>query len=359
MKILHVVQILSIGGIEQLVLAMLKKNQENTYIFILQGSSEESIINFPILEKFQDSIFFAHLEKNGKKHTTSFLRKICKKYNITAIHTHYNGPLLYARLATIGLKNIHHVHTEHDAWHLLSFKNRILEKILMASKKKIQLVAVSQKIQTILPTYFPHKKIHLIYNGIDTTLFKPKDQIKARAHFKLPPSCILIASAGSLIPLKGHAFLIKAMLELPENYQLAIAGKGFLFEELSQLIHQLNLNTRVHLLGPVEDMPLFYQACDLYCHPSIDEGLPLALLEAQATNLPAISSNVGSCFEAIDKASGLLIEAQDSDAIAKACLMLQEKKGNPREFIIQNFSLDTLMEKYNRLYKGTPHDTLD
>jgi glycosyltransferase involved in cell wall biosynthesis len=353
MKIMHVVQLLhSNGGIERLVLAMLKEAYANASVFVIQGSAEFALKNVPALAAYQDKLYFANLEESGKKKTVGFLRALCKTLSISVIHTHYTGPLLYANLATTGLGHITHVHTEHDVWHLNFWKFFLLEKLLFASKKQIKLVAVSHQVQTGLLDYFAYKNPLLIHNGIDTNAFKPGDKYTARAYFRLPDSAIILGSAGTLIPLKGHQFLIQAMKELPATFHLAIAGDGPLFHELTALIQTMKMQDRIHLLGSVELMDLFYQACDLFCHPSITEGLPLALLEAQATNLPTVCSNVGGCSEALDPESGLLIEPKNPQAIARACLLLSEREGNPRNFIITNFSLETMMKKYDSLYRS-------
>jgi glycosyltransferase involved in cell wall biosynthesis len=353
MKILHVVQLLHAkGGIEQLVLSMLRKTADNAFVFVLQGSEAYAINTMPALSDYKKNIYFANLELNGKIKTIRYLRKLCKQLAITAIHTHYTGPLLYAYFATLGLKPIIHIHTEHDTWHLTFWHENIIEKTLIAINKKLQLVAVSKQIQEGLEKYFTHKKSILIHNGIDTTVFKPGKKNSARTHFNLPLSEIIIGSAGSLLPIKGHRYLIEAMMELPNQFHLAIAGGGPLLQELTQLIGQLQLEHRVHLLGSVENMGLFYQGCDLFCHPSINEGLPLVLLEAQANNLVTVCSRVGGCSEAIDPDSGVLIEPKNPQAIAKACLLVHEKKGTPREFIKNNFSLENMMEQYNTLYRG-------
>lgn len=106
-------------------------------------------------------------------------------------------------------------------------------------------------------------------------------------------------------------------------------------------------------------MDLFYQACDLFCLPSLNEGLPLALLEAQAANLPSVCSNVGSCAEALDPATGVLVKPKDAAAIARACLLVQKCQTGPRQFILTHFSLKSLKDQYMQLYKGDHHGTSD
>ena len=352
MRTLHVVQTLFCAGLERIVVSMLQRSYEDCFIFVLQHSEDETIQNWPSLRDYKEHILFAQLDLNGKAKTIHFLKETYKKLSITAIHTHYTSPLLYTFLATLG-KKLTHIHTEHDSWHLQIWKNRIIEQIILGSKKTIKLVAVSKKIQAELENYFSHHFATLIYNGIDINEFYPKGNQDARELLNLPKSTILIGNVGRLVPIKGQLYLIQAIKELPEQYHLAIAGDGPLLEELIHLTNQLNISQRVHFCGFIENPNLFYQACDLFCLPSLDEGLPLALLEAQATNLPAICTEVGGCKEALDPKSSILIEPKNSHAIAQACLQILNKKGSPRDFIIKNFSLDTMLEKYNKLYQDS------
>ena len=358
MKILHILQGIIPSGIERLVLSMLQLDADNTYIFALEHSREYNMDIWPGLKEIQDKVICANLNYNGKINTIRGLRQTCKKLAINAIHSHYTGPLLYSTLATMDMSGLTHIHTEHDSWHLQSRKLRILEKSMFAIKKNIELVAISSQIQVDLKRYFPNKRSTLIFNGIDTNLYKPNDLALARSTFNLPPTAIVIGSAGRLEPVKGHQYLIKAMTHLPDHIHLALAGSGTLFQELTSLVQELDLTQRVHILGQVEQMSLFYQACNLFCLPSLNEGLPLTLLEAQATNLPTVCSNVGSCKEALDPDSSLMVAPKDSKAIAEACLQVLERKGNPRRFVIEYFSLDKLIEKYMQLYLGAGNDSI-
>lgn len=358
MKILHIVQLLEPGGIEQFVLTLLKADYENTYVLALEGTLEEAIVSWPILAEVQSHLIFANMNHLGKKNTIRLIRQACVTYSIKVLHSHYSAPLLYAFLGGLG-KNMIYVHTEHDSWHLRGWKPYLIERMLFSIKKSISLVAISTQIQNALKVYFPKKKSTLIHNAIDTELYLPGDRLAARQHFNLSASAIIIGSAGRLTDIKGHEFLIRAMIYLPDNFHLVIAGDGPLHKSLQGLIDDLDLNQRVKLQGLVTEMSFFYQACDIFCLPSVDEGLPLTLLEAQSTNLPTVCSDVGSCSEAIDPLSGMMVQPKDAMAIATACLFVYEKKGAPRHFILKNYSLEPLKQKYMKLYLGGTHEALN
>lgn len=350
MNILHIVQGLGFGGIENMALSMLKANVHQCFILSIEREPEQVFRAWPMLEKFRENLFFANKKKGFRPEVVAYIKKICKEKSISVIHTHLIGPLIYGSLATLTQKNIAHIHTEHDVLHLRERKDWVMQYVIFKFKSNIRWVAVSNYVLDGLQSFFPGMDVDLIYNAIDTMLFEPGDTVTARQHFNVPQTAVVIGSAGRLVAIKGQRFLIEAMQHLPAPYYLVIAGDGELYQALANQIQALKLGDRVILTGFVQNMPLFYQACDLFCLPSLDEGFPLALLEAQACDLPVVSSDVGGCAEAIAPDSGLLVPAEDPRAIAQACLQVNKKNTNPREFILQRFSFSVMMTSYTQLY---------
>ena len=117
---------------------------------------------------------------------------------------------------------------------------------------------------------------------------------------------------------KGIDTLLEALAALPEVYHVAIAGHGPERIQLERLSQQLGLTGRVHWLGRCDNMLNFYHAIDLFCMPSRQEGLPLALLEAQSCGKPVIASDVGGIPDLICPHSGHLIPAEHPTILAKA-----------------------------------------
>ena len=350
MIVLHVIQEFTLGGLEALVLSMLKADFENSYILAIEGSSSQAFQEFPMLAEVQSKLFFANKPKGFHIKTCTYIKQTCIRLSVSILHTHHIGPLIYAGLAVLTLKNMAHIHTEHDVWHLQKYRDLYFQKFLLKLNKNIHLVAVSQSVFEKLKFYFPQMDISLIHNAVDTNKFKPGNRLVARAFFDLPSDAIIIGSAGRLEEIKGHRYLIQALQKLPQKYYLVIAGSGPLYQTLISQVQVLGLAERVTLTGYVEAMNVFYQACDIFCLPSLDEGLPLALLEAQATNVKVVSTNAGGCPEAVDPASGLQVPVANVEEIARACLDVLKTNGEPRQFIIQNFSIDVLISRYRELY---------
>lgn len=352
MKILHIVQTLKPGGIEQFALSMLNKDIQNVYILALSYTAEETFSDWKKPQKFRDHLIFANKKPGIQFELVRLIKRICQNLNITVIHTHHIGPLFYGSMAVCMMKSVRHIHTEHDIWHLINRKDRIIQSVIFKLEKKIRLVAISRAIYNNLKSRYPNANVTLVPNAVDTHFFSPGNKEEARRHLNLPADAFIIGSAGSLYPAKGHEWLIKAMPLLPSHFYLAIAGRGDLHQELLNLAESLGLSNRVCLLGIIDAMNEFYRACDICCFPSINEGLPLALLEAQACNVPVVCSDVGSCAEAVDPESGILVGSKNSQAIAAACLQLSENKRNPRDFVVKYFSFDEMLAHYYQLYEN-------
>lgn len=350
MKILHIVQSMNLGGIESMVFSILRADSKNVFILAIEGSREASIKCSPAFAHYSNNIFYANKKRGFRYSVVQRIQHVCQEHAISIIHSHHIGPLIYGSLAKRSMRSIKQVHTQHDIWHLKHFKAWLIEYSILKTQKNIHLIAVSSDIYQELKRWYPRSKINLVRNGIDTNRFKPGNKHDARTILSLPLDATIIATAGRLEEIKGQRDLIQAMATLPTPFYLAIAGSGRLEKVLQQQIEQLCVSTRVRLLGQIDAIELLYQACDIFCLPSLEEGLPLAILEAQACNVPVICSDVGSCAECVDPKSGRLIPPQSPEAIVQACLELKVVVGQPREFVVRQFSLTALLEKYQQIY---------
>jgi len=158
-----------------------------------------------------------------------------------------------------------------------------------------RMVCVSNRVRDWMIDSHPllaGRKIDIIYNKPDLSLFSPidrEDKELARAKFSLTGDDILISTATTNFALKGVSFLIKALAEPPENYQLQVAG-GRKPSKYIKLAEKLGVAERVHFLGKVEDMPAFYGRSDIFVLPSFYDACSNSVLEALACGVPVISS---------------------------------------------------------------------
>ncbi|GLS91288.1 glycosyl transferase [Psychromonas marina] len=351
--IIQVVQHLRPGGIETLVLDLLAFSQadETTIIVSLEGELESAIEAWPKLAPYRDRLIFVNKTPGLTPSLIFTLAKLFKKLNAHAIHTHHIGPLLYAGFAA-RLSSIKHlIHTEHDAWHLNDKKRCLLQRFVIKAVRPT-LVADAKTVANQMQLKLQcANKINVIHNGINSQLFIPGDQCLARQGLNLPQHVTLIGCSGRMEVVKGQSVLLHALTALPDNIHLAFAGGGSTEQQLQALALKLGINKRVHFLGRLDNMPIFYQALDIFCLPSLNEGFPLSPLEAQSCNIKTLVTDVGASKETLCPESGQFVIADNAQEMARTLLsMLQDHKTyQPREFVKQHGEVRTMAQAYASL----------
>ncbi|NRA72046.1 MAG: glycosyltransferase [Gammaproteobacteria bacterium] len=346
----QVVQHLRPGGIETMVLSLLKHQPFKTIIFSLEGTKEEAIQRWPVLEQVRDQIVFLNKPSGLSWLTVYRLCLLFKKYHVCALHSHHIGPLVYGGIAAKFIGITKHVHTEHDAWHLINIKHRILQKFLLLLVKPT-VVADALAVANKIKFYLNHHDVTLIYNGIDTTKFIPGNRNSARHHLKLPTGVVLIGNAARLEVVKGQDVLINAISQFSSSIHLAIAGDGSCADLLKAQAVKLNIEHQIHFLGQLDDMTNFYQSLDIFCLPSRQEGLPLSPMEAQACGIPTLVTNVGGSAEALCQTTGLLIEQDNVEQLVNAIetMISRSTTVTPRQFIAQHRNIQGMANAYAKL----------
>jgi len=353
-RVVQVVQHLRPGGIETMALDLLENLADGeSHLVSLEGDKATAIAAWPRLAQYQARLHF--LDKPQGRSWWSLLRLalLLKRLKARAVHTHHIGPLLYGGLAAriAGIKC--RIHTEHDAWHLESDEALALETKLLDWVKPT-LVAdchmVARKVETLLP----HYPVRVIPNGIDMARFRPVSSDKKgqlRREFGLPIPARLVGCAARLEPVKAIENLLIAMTQLPEHIHLALAGDGSERMLLQSLSSELGLAERVHFLGAIDQMPEFYGCLDLFCLPSLKEGLPLSPLEAQACDVPVVLTRVGGCPDISCPDTGKLVNAGDCLGLQLAIRSLLQRPSSrsPRQFVAKIGDLRTTVARYAEL----------
>ena len=207
--------------------------------------------------------------------------------------------------------------------------------------------------------------IELVPNGIRTARYGDDPGLRAatRRAMGLDGRFTWLA-VGRLVPLKQHADLLRAMSIVREEVggvRLLLAGKGPLEAALREQIERDGLVDSVALLGLREDVRALMQAADGFVMSSAWEGLPMVLLEAAASSLPAVVTDVGGSRDVIvDEETGLLVPARDYRALASAMLRLMTMPPHDRHQIgiqareraVQSFDMDRIADRWEALYRA-------
>ena len=217
-----------------------------------------------------------------------------------------------------------------------NFVLRRYEKNLM--KRSNALIAVSKyTVDELTDLYgIDEKKIHVIYNGVDTQRFKPRpNKSELRQEFGLDPKKKIVLFVGRLYHRKGLETLLQSippLLQKERNVKFVISGTGFKQKEesLRNLAKELDIEDYVTFMGyvPDEKLPKLYSASDIFVLPAIYENFPFAILEAQSSGVPVISTKVGGIPEfLVDNMNGFLIDPGDPKQLTEKVLaLLQDSK---------------------------------
>jgi len=211
---------------------------------------------------------------------------------------------------------------------------------------------VSDELARRLTALAPRARLQVVSNVVDTDLFHPS---VARAEG--PPRLAVVAG---LHPHKGVDQLLRALAQLRERTPavLEVAGDGPARADLEALAHRLGIGTEVEFLG-VQDragVAALMRRADLLVVPSLAENQPVVLLEAQASGLPVVASDVGGVREVVDSLAGRLVPSSDVDALAGAIEAVLAEPGHfDRSMIVmrarERYGQEAVAGRWDAIYR--------
>ncbi|MDD3333929.1 MAG: glycosyltransferase family 4 protein [Eubacteriales bacterium] len=159
---------------------------------------------------------------------------------------------------------------------------------------------------------FPAKNVARVNGvGVDLSRFDaPVDRAAIRASLGIGETEPVLITVGEHSARKNQAVLLKAAAELPKA-QVLLCGWGEKLGELQSLARELHMEERVHFLGFRKDVPALLKCADVFVFPSLQEGLPVAQMEAMAAGLPCVVSNVRGNADLIRPGEGGMLEKPD------------------------------------------------
>lgn len=167
--------------------------------------------------------------------------------------------------------------------------------------------------------------VHVIYNGVDTALFRPAsndERSSMRRALGASDDAMVLMAVGSLKPIKGVDILLRAVAPVMQKHahvHLVLVGEGPDRTALKSLARELGIADRVLLLGLRDDVDALLRAADALVLASRTEALPTVVLEAMATGLPVVATNVGGIPEMVEHdRSGILVAPEDVAALGAA-----------------------------------------
>jgi glycosyltransferase involved in cell wall biosynthesis len=296
----------------------------------------------------------------------SRLRQFFTRERVAVVHAHQYGPLLYSAVARLPRRCPSILFTEHgrDAPDYRRWKRVWANRVLLTRRDRF--VAVGNEVKRALIAFegLPARRVEVIYNGRDLSAYDPQktEREVVRRELGLAEDAFVVMQVARLNRLKDHPTALRAIGRLVgerPHVRLVLVGDGEDRALLEEFVKELHLEDAVLLLGSRDDVPRLLQAADAFLLSSITEGIPLTLIEAMATGLPCVGTNVGGMTEVITaEDTGLLAPAGDDAELARQLRRLVDSPqlghrlaDAARRRILHRFDAATMHEQYRRLYR--------
>jgi glycosyltransferase involved in cell wall biosynthesis len=286
-----------------------------------------------------------------------WLTDVLRRHRVMLAHSHEFTMAVYGAWAA-RRAGVAHVITMHGSRY---YAGRWRRRVAMhlACRLAGATVAVSQSLAAHLcdDLWLSPSRLTTIPNGARLATVA---QSSLRNELGLRDGEQLAVAVGNLYPVKGHIHLVEALGLLAQRFprfHVAIAGRGELEAPLKAQAEALHVSERLHLLGLRADVGNVLAGADLFVHPSLSEGLPLAIIEAMLAARPIVASAVGELPTVLSEGAGALVPPGDSPALAEmlgrflADPAAARRAGAAAAHRAQReYTLDRMVERYAALY---------
>jgi sugar transferase (PEP-CTERM/EpsH1 system associated) len=360
-RILHLVLSLETGGLERMVTGLVELTDDSLFEVEVCCLDSEG----PFAEELRHKGHHVFLFQRNQRHYDYILplklRNLFREKRIDILHMHsgtYHHGMYGAILARLPVR----IYTEHG--------RPVPEKTIEVLEDRVlsrfasRVITVSTDLQQYLADSIriPRNKIETIVNGVDLRIFRKRPkEIELLNRLDLGGSDIVIGTVGRLADVKDQQTLLQAfkrVLEAGHPAKLVIVGDGPLRQALEHLAGEISISQSTRFLGDRQDIAELLNLMDVFVLSSISEGTSMSLLEAMASRVPCVVTDVGGNSELIkDGQSGYLAPPSDPDRIAeKIMLALTEPERSTEltaralEIVRNHYSIGVTATKYQELY---------
>lgn len=300
------------------------------------------------------------------------IHRIIREKGFTCVDMHNPQSHFWGLLAskTAGLSHlVTTVHNSSDSTvpHLKTVLNEAVLRLNAFAGSRF--VAVSRSVHDHLTSLgIPSNRISIIPNGINMTRSPEAGQREAlRRHWGWNQDDYIVLAVGRLEAVKGHRFLVDAMPSIARLYphvRCLLVGEGRQRESLQARVEALHMRDHIRFTGFCENIHEIMMASDLFCMPSLSEGLPYALLEACACRLPLVVTNVGGMTEFLKKdKTAVMVAAQSAEKLSGGITRMIEHPDQAKTMgqaafasLQRRFDADRMLSRTVSVYSATDVD---
>ena len=362
-RVLETIRQGAIGGGETHVLEVVRLLDKDQY--------EPIVLSFtpgPMVDRLRAMGITTHVIETEKPF--NFLKwrqvkQLLQHERIDIVHAHGTraGSNTFWAAKQLGLPVIYTVHgwSFHIDQQPLVLRIRQLGEKLLLAQASVTVCVSDSNYQDGL-AFSDMRRAVVIKNGVDLTKYDPaRTFTDVRAELGLPADRVLVGYIARITVQKDPFTLLRAIALLPADLPATflLVGDGDLKAAAMQLAQELQLGPRVLFLAARQDIPDFLRALDIYCLPSLWEGLSLGLLEAMAMGKAVVATAIDGTREVVEDAvNGLLIPPQSPEKLAEALTKLITNEPlrrtlgrEARQTVQTNFNAVTMTRQVEQLYQ--------
>jgi len=360
MKVMHIVHDLDYGGAQKMFVKtseglQRRGNTENVCCIITDKKVLNSDIygikkitlNLPHITSFANSIMATMFEL-----PLLFWAVYNEKPDV--LYTYY-GPMDQLFSSIIGkILGKKTVTRKYGQEHIRSSFNRCVCKLNYMLTDRIVTI-FTEGIAELSDIGISKEKITYIPNGRYAT-----KKTKSKNIAGIDKTDFVIGTVSRLTPIKNHVAVIDAISKMKnKNIKFVIIGEGNYKKKLERTIKHKKLEENIIFIGATENIMEIISGFDVFVHPSFAEGCPNAVLEAMSCGLPVIASDVGGHRDLLGDGTGVLVEPKDTKKLREWFEIFLENPELRKEYgkkakekIKNEFSLDIMLRKYEKLFEG-------
>jgi glycosyltransferase involved in cell wall biosynthesis len=361
--VLHLITCLEPGGAEQMLLALCRGLAPTCDLTVVYLKGPGTLV--PAFAEIHVPVIGLGFESAARVAALARLALLLKRGRFDVAHTHLLHAGLFGRplARAAGIPVV--IHTQHNtvSWEARSRMIAWANRLSLRAADRVVAVGHMVAEMTRVHANIPPARIETIWNGVDTSRFRPGEgRTYLSRTFGIPVDAPVIGVVAGFREVKGHDVLLPAMVEvarvLPQS-RLLLVGDGPLRSRIEALVAAHGLGDRVIFTGQRLDVERIVPECDVIALPSREEGIPVSALEAMACAVPVVATRVGGTPEVIDQGrTGLLVPPGNPGALATALLGLLRnpeyahrlgKEG--REITLGRFSVEAMIAKTRALYE--------
>jgi len=325
MKVLHVITTINLGGAENHLIDLVKAQfSSGKTVIVVYLKGDHFWRDF--LEKIGIKVYCLNCNNRMIFFKFPLLSEIISKENPDIVHSHMPPAEMISWLSLSNLKKKYHwVVSKHNDERFAPIP---FEKLLarFVSKRAEKIICISNAVKRYMAstTGLPTEKLILIYYSVDIDKFESANKAQD-LNFS---NKVVIGTIGRLVPQKSMETLITAFSSYSRNNPdalLVIVGSGKLEDKLKKLAIELGVDRKIVWTGQRKDIPSVIKAFDIFVLSSIYEGFGLVLLEAMASKVPIIATNVSAIPEVLDNGRcGILFDAKNVEQLESALVQLKD-----------------------------------